>query len=595
MIEVVFTETVTSITAAGLFQWDYGQELRIKGISMSTVSEVHFSNSKEKEALVVPAVDQGEYITCQIPDVLLTKNVDIIAYIYDIQSTSGETVRTITLKVEARPKPANFNDQYEDAEVMLEDVVNLVNQQIASNAQFKTEMEQAQEDFEEEITQLVGQGLIDDDQVSTGLTWSSSKTQTEINSAVNGAKTELQEDIDQNATDIGTLETTVSQNTSNIATNTQSINTLNTTVLKKTDIADTSEATDKLWSSSKIASEIETLSAEITSGIADSRKLKVQVDFTIASYTTNTEKEGTDLAYYADVDCTGANPSPGTGLTMDADITPDPDVTTPDDKGLLTYTDIVESNKVRCYFSEQPASPYKIMYIDLEISKTAQDLQPASVQAEVQNAYTAAKLAKQAQVLEAQQAAVTQLQEDLQTEYSDITTVKADVATLKADNEVIKTDIQTINDTVEDRQEVDVATNSQIISLMSVGYAQTMSYVALGNDPQPYAGTYASQAPEFEYGKEYAKGDLFQFNGQMGFVKQAHTSQETWVPFTQGTEALYGARPCPVNGVYPWTYNMAVEKGMKVSYEGVTYEAIQDAPDCIWTPDTVPAIFKVVE
>ena len=154
MIEVVFTETTTAITATGLFQWDYGQELRVKGLSMSEVSEIHFSNSKEKEAMVSPATNHGDYISCLIPDALLTKSLDITAWVYDIQPTSGETVRTITLKVEPRTKPQNFVEAYPDAEIILADVLNKINQNIADNAQFKEDLTEQQTTFEEEITEL---------------------------------------------------------------------------------------------------------------------------------------------------------------------------------------------------------------------------------------------------------------------------------------------------------------------------------------------------------------------------------------------------------------------------------------------------------
>ena len=593
IIEVVFTDTVTAVTATGLVQWDYGQYLHIKGLTLNTVSEVHFSNSKEKEAIVAVAVQEDDYVKVQIPDVLLTKDVPITAYIYTINETSGETIRTITLNVVPRPKPQNFSETYPDAEYVLSDIINEVNAIKQAEAEFETEMQQQQDDFEEYITGLVGSGMIDDEQTATGTTWSSSKINTEIQST----KTTLEGEI-------GDLEDTVNTHSTSIGQNASDIEALEgqmANALMKADIQDTSTATDKLWSSDKVNTEIESLEDQIAQAISDSKPNNVQVDFTIASYTTNTGKEGTDLAYYADIDCEGATPDTTTE-GMEADITPDPDVTTADDKGLLTYTDIVEANKVRCYFSEQPASPYKIKTITLTKVKKSSDPQPATVALQVQNEYTAAKLAKQQETLNAQQESLNQQQAqfyetvvDEETTRTDIELLKTDVATLKEDNLAIKGDLSTINDTVEDQQEVDTETTAQIMSLMSVGYAQTVSYMALGNDPQPYAGTYVSQAPLFEYGHEYKKGDLFQYEGAMGFVKQDHTSQETWKPFSTGTESLYGARPCPVNGIYPWTYNMAVEKGMKVSYNGVTYEAIQDAPDCIWTPDSVPAIFKVVE
>ena len=445
VIEVVFTDTVMAITATGLTQWDYGQYLHIKGLALNTVSEVHFSNSKEKEAIVGVAVQEDDYVKVQIPDVLLTKNVDITAYIYTVDGESGETIRTITLKVVPRPKPQNFSETYPDAEYVLSDVINAVNQMQEDQEAFEQQMQQTQQEFEDEITGLIGQGLIDDDQTSTGTTWSSQKTNSEIQSV----KTTLEGEID-------TLESTVNTHSTSIGQNASDIETLETQManaLMKADIKDTSTATDKLWSSDKVNTEIESLEDQIAQAISDIKPNNVQVDFTIASYTTNTGKEGTDLAYYADIDCEGATPDTTTEV-MEADITPDPDVTTADDKGLLTYTDIVEANKVRCYFSEQPASPYKIKTITLTKAKKSSDPQPATVALQVQNEYTAAKLAKQAESLSAQQTALNQQQEEFYATVVDEETTRTDIELLKTDVASLKTDTTEIKQTVENFEQV---------------------------------------------------------------------------------------------------------------------------------------------
>ena len=114
--------------------------------------------------------------------------------------------------------------------------------------------------------------------------------------------------------------------------------------------------------------------------------------------------------------------------------------------------------------------------------------------------------------------------------------------------------------------------------------------------PASNVGMFVQGASPWEAGKEYAMYDLFSYNGAVGWVKQAHTSQETWTPFSVGTEALYGARPEPdADGVYPYVYNMKVDVGMKVLDEGVVYECIQGADELLYRPEQVPALFKVVE
>lgn len=43
MITVVFDEKNEYARAAGLWQWDYGQVLRIQGLTLPTAVEIHFS------------------------------------------------------------------------------------------------------------------------------------------------------------------------------------------------------------------------------------------------------------------------------------------------------------------------------------------------------------------------------------------------------------------------------------------------------------------------------------------------------------------------------------------------------------------------
>ena len=127
MLEAIFTDTTLTVTLSGLTQYDYGQKLYIKGLNLPEFSEVHFSNTKEKEAIVRVATTQGEYAVVDIPNVLLEKSLDITAWVYVVGDDSGETIRTIYLKVEPRIKPADFATQDPDAEDLLEKIIEKLN------------------------------------------------------------------------------------------------------------------------------------------------------------------------------------------------------------------------------------------------------------------------------------------------------------------------------------------------------------------------------------------------------------------------------------------------------------------------------------
>lgn len=102
---------------------------------------------------------------------------------------------------------------------------------------------------------------------------------------------------------------------------------------------------------------------------------------------------------------------------------------------------------------------------------------------------------------------------------------------------------------------------------------------------------------EWVANRDYKKGELFTYNGDVGFTRQAITSQAHYPPFSIGTEALYGARPrMRPDGTYPYVYNMKAKVGMKVwsADNGKLYECIQAADPLLRDPADVPAHFTEV-
>lgn len=96
---------------------------------------------------------------------------------------------------------------------------------------------------------------------------------------------------------------------------------------------------------------------------------------------------------------------------------------------------------------------------------------------------------------------------------------------------------------------------------------------------------------EWDAGIDYEAGQLFTYKGNVGFVRQAHTSQAQWIPFTAGTESLYGARPAPdENGVYPYVYNMRYEAGMEIRSikDGKVYIGELDSDPLTYDPADIP-------
>lgn len=141
---------------------------------------------------------------------------------------------------------------------------------------------------------------------------------------------------------------------------------------------------------------------------------------------------------------------------------------------------------------------------------------------------------------------------------------------------------------VKDRTERRIKT----ISAAGVQEAKALA-VATNSAPAAQIGVFSKGVDPWEAGKTYEQYDLFEYGGNVGYVKQPTlTAQEIYPPFSVGTEALYGARPAPdENGVYPYVYNMAASVGMKVREGDAVYECIQAIPDMLYPPSMLAAHF----
>ena len=137
----------------------------------------------------------------------------------------------------------------------------------------------------------------------------------------------------------------------------------------------------------------------------------------------------------------------------------------------------------------------------------------------------------------------------------------------------------------------------QKLSEQTIASARNES-TASSRPPHAEIGMALYGAEPWAAGRSYEMYDLFSYQGAVGYAKQAHTAQETWLPFSPGTEALYGARPSPdENGIYPYIYNMAVEPGMRVRdfNDGLVYLCVQAVSDLLYPPHAVPAHFILDE
>lgn len=96
----------------GLKQWDFGQELLIKGtgIQGKTV-EVHFALERDNVALRMLGTVENGNITVLIPDTLLQVGNSIYAYVYQSGERVGKTTHKIFMYVSPRAKPEDYTEK----------------------------------------------------------------------------------------------------------------------------------------------------------------------------------------------------------------------------------------------------------------------------------------------------------------------------------------------------------------------------------------------------------------------------------------------------------------------------------------------------
>lgn len=129
MVTAVFTDNDDYARAYGLWQWDYGQQLRIEGLHLPTAVEIHFALQETGgEAIPRVGTTKDGITTVTIPDSMLEGNstawtadkaYNIYAWVYLSDKSSGETIKRITMQVKSRPKPKAF-DAPGDGEIFRE-------------------------------------------------------------------------------------------------------------------------------------------------------------------------------------------------------------------------------------------------------------------------------------------------------------------------------------------------------------------------------------------------------------------------------------------------------------------------------------------
>lgn len=147
--------------------------------------------------------------------------------------------------------------------------------------------------------------------------------------------------------------------------------------------------------------------------------------------------------------------------------------------------------------------------------------------------------------------------------------------------------------TFEQRLEKAREFNRQIVATGKVSQIATKDMIKADQLTPEQIVDLVELYPKYEVGAEYIIGDLFQYEGELIEVIQAHTSQSDWNPLA--TASLYKIKtPYAVidEWVQPTGGHDAYNTGDKVIFEGETYESLIDANT--WSPTSYPQGWKVV-
>ena len=118
----------TYTTCKALWQYDYGQVLRIQGVKLPTAVEIHFSfQERGGESKPRVGVTRDGVTDVVIPEMFLEndfteEDYNVYVFVYLTDSDSGQTKYRITIPITSRPKPEAF-DRPEDEELFRQAIV----------------------------------------------------------------------------------------------------------------------------------------------------------------------------------------------------------------------------------------------------------------------------------------------------------------------------------------------------------------------------------------------------------------------------------------------------------------------------------------
>lgn len=125
IIDIYFDSVGSTATAPSkLWQWSKGQIVRINGLDLPTVYQVHFSNNPTL-GTAEPVAVSGNMVS--IPDIYLTTGEPVYLFIWLSDETSAETIRKGTIYVAKRSQPSGEYDPTAEQQTIIDSLIGSIN------------------------------------------------------------------------------------------------------------------------------------------------------------------------------------------------------------------------------------------------------------------------------------------------------------------------------------------------------------------------------------------------------------------------------------------------------------------------------------
>ena len=133
-LKILLPTGKTPVFEGSLYQWDYGRVLEIECEEIgSEIVEVHFACQGMHEAIVSLCTFSNSIGTVTIPNQCLEQAHAITVWIYKIEGTQGQTIKTFTLPITARTRPSKaynvpteYDDIYAQAVTKIDDAIGAI-------------------------------------------------------------------------------------------------------------------------------------------------------------------------------------------------------------------------------------------------------------------------------------------------------------------------------------------------------------------------------------------------------------------------------------------------------------------------------------